>query len=101
MDNIIEIEAIRKIKQELLSNKELKLLIDTIPMMVIFLDKYRRIYTLNDNTINFLKMSCLDVEGLKFGDVFKCIHSSESNNGCGFGKYCGVCPFKNAIEAVI
>jgi signal transduction histidine kinase len=75
-----------------------QLVVDSIPMTVLVLNKNRQIVLSNRAVLNLTGLANIDtVLGLRPGELLKCIHSKESESVCGTTEFCQVCGAANAI----
>ena len=79
----------------------LRTLFEAIPCGVLIVNGDRRIRAVNhvlERTFGVSRATVLDKRG---GEALKCIHSSESPEGCGHGEACHSCQVKEAaLEAI-
>ena len=79
----------------------LKSIFESIPCGVLIVDKDRVVRTMNNVVEKTFGVSAEDAINRRGGEVLKCIHASESPEGCGFSGACGDCRVRNtAIDAV-
>jgi signal transduction histidine kinase len=67
------------------------------PVPMFLLDQNRRIREANRTAQEAVALSALEMEGLSFGNAFRCIHSLDDPKGCGFGPSCDDCPVRRII----
>lgn len=77
----------------------LKKLLDSIPAVVMVLDKDLRIVFRNTEAGALLRMA--DPLRKKLGDVLDCVNSSEALGGCGKSKLCRSCSIRKWVSAAI
>ena len=70
----------------------LKLLIDSIPDILLILNRCRQIVFMNRKTIEILEIPVPEeLYGQRPGELFGCAHSTANMGGCGCGEFCGFC----------
>ncbi len=87
---------------ELLDQKGfLNTLFESIPCGVLVVDRDRRVQRINkvlEQTFGISRGEVVDKRG---GEALRCVHASESPDGCGFADYCQTCRVRNtALEAL-
>jgi transcriptional regulator with PAS, ATPase and Fis domain len=87
---------------EVLNQDEfLKSLFESIPCGVLIVDCDRRIQAVNnvlERTFGISRAEAMDKRG---GEALRCVHASESSEGCGFADNCQDCGVRNtALEAL-
>lgn len=79
-----------------------KEMVDAISAIVIVVNKERQIVLANKKTLNLLGLdSTLPILGKRPGEVFDCIHSDQTEGGCGTTEACRNCGAVNVILKVI
>ena len=77
----------------------LKLLIDSIPDILLILNRCRQIVFMNRKTIEILEIPVHEeLYGQRPGELFGCAHSTANMGGCGCGEFCGFC---GSVKAVL
>jgi len=76
---------------------ELSALYQSVPVLILLLDKERRVRKVNDSVVRFTGRSAGEMEGLRWGEALGCLHSLDDPGGCGFGTYCKDCPIRLVI----
>ena len=80
--------------QEALFQKEMltKEVLDGVPDVVLILNRYRQIVFFNLEALKYAKGKSKDeIIGMRPGEFFGCIHSSNETGGCGTTRFCKVC----------
>jgi PAS domain S-box-containing protein len=85
------------LKEILEYSNELKVIYNSIPMVMAVLDKNREIVKINSYAEKVFRKTENEAKHLKPGDFFCCKHRFDSKDGCGFGKYCKYCTVNNAV----
>lgn len=76
----------------------LRELSDAIPDILVILNRQRQIVYANQRLIEALGLNeCQEVLGLRPGEVFDCVHASQTEAGCGTTEFCRQCGAVNAI----
>jgi len=92
-------EAVLKRQEEEFRNiLLLKIISDAVPHLFIVLNKQRQIVFANKRFYDVCSVDSWEqAKGKRPGEVFNCIHASESSGGCGTTEFCRVCGSVNAI----
>ncbi|MBN1643205.1 MAG: hypothetical protein JW856_00065, partial [Dehalococcoidales bacterium] len=76
----------------------IQIILDGIPVAVMMLNKNRQIVLANKAVLGISNLQDIkNVPGLRPGELFGCIHSRETEGGCGTTEFCRVCGAANAI----
>jgi signal transduction histidine kinase/ABC-type uncharacterized transport system substrate-binding protein len=67
------------------------------PVPMFLLDESRRVRETNRAAQEAVTLLAPEIKGLGFGNAFRCIHSLDNPNGCGFGPSCEDCPVRRII----
>ncbi|OQY36988.1 MAG: hypothetical protein B6226_05695 [Candidatus Cloacimonetes bacterium 4572_65] len=93
--NEIELEEYWQIVK---SKKDLIKIVDTIPLLVLILNKNRQAIYYNKKLYEDLNAkSYKDIIGKRPGEMFSCIHAFVEPTGCGNSPFCKYCGALNAI----
>jgi len=84
----------KSLKEE---NVELSTIFNNAPIIMILVDKDRRLRKANHATILFMGRPEKEILGIRGGEAFRCIHSLENPKGCGFGTFCETCSVRNSV----
>jgi PAS domain S-box-containing protein len=89
----------RKIAEENLrrSEDELAAIYKNAPIIMMLVDKERRIRKINGYGAKFADSSTSDLIGLRGGEALRCLHHLDDPKGCGYGPYCGECIVRNTV----
>ena len=89
----------RKIEEEKLkrSEDELAAIYKNAPMVMMLVDKERRVCKINDYGAKFAGSSTNNIIGLRGGEALRCLHHLDDPNGCGYGPYCDDCTVRNTV----
>lgn len=80
-------------------DRALNILLDVVTDFVMVLNDRRQIVAVNKALLTALGLTQPDaLLGMRPGEAFGCIHSSEGSDGCGTGIHCTVCGAVNAIK---
>ena len=75
---------------------------DALPTIFVVLNPYRQIVFANQALADFAgKNRPEELYGLRPGEAFHCIHSNETEGGCGTTEFCRTCGAARAILAAI
>ncbi len=89
----------RKHSENLLrdSQAELSAIVENIPVILMILDKERRVREVNGMAAKFARRSAEEMMGLRGGEALRCLHSLDDPKGCGFGLFCETCTVRNTV----
>lgn len=90
-------EQIQSLHQIINDSPHVKILLDSVPLMVLFLNEKRQIVAVNQRVCDTLKMNVEQFLGKRPGEVFECVHSHDGPDGCGTGVTCRFCGAVNAV----
>ncbi|MHC4295603.1 MAG: PAS domain-containing protein, partial [Planctomycetota bacterium] len=77
----------------------LEKVLGSVPDIVVFLNEQRQIVLANDAAFRFLGLEpTLEVLGNRPGEAFGCVHSAETEAGCGTTEFCQTC---GAVQAIL
>ncbi len=96
-----EIEAqARDVARNIITSSQVKMFLDAVPDGVMILNGNRQIVFANDALLKSLHVENAEtVFGLRPGEALRCVHSSESEGGCGTTEHCSTCGAVLAILA--
>ncbi len=79
----------------------LKRISDSVPCIVVILNHHRQIIFFNKNLAQSLdKPLHENILGKRLGELFNCIHSTETEDGCGSTVFCKECGADKAITEI-
>ena len=84
-------EALRK------SESELSAIYENAPLIMLLVDRERRIVKLNAPAVSMARRSTEEAVGLRAGEALRCVHASDNSKGCGFGPTCETCGVRLTI----
>ncbi len=91
--------VIRRQHEKLSQVHTLSNVLSAVPEFVALLNKERQVVYANAALMRFLNAeSSLPLCGSRPGELFKCIHSAETGNGCGTSPSCSDC---GAVQAIL
>ncbi len=100
--NRIENKDIKLISNKLLFDANQTKIFNAIPNIMLLLNKTRQIVYSNELLLKFAGFKSIDeVLGMRPGEVLKCNHAFENENGCGTSSFCNTCGAFNAILSSI
>ncbi len=92
------IEEICERFAEISSKDMLPQILDAIPNICLVINGERQIVFANRAVVELTGVkSRIDLCGLRPGEALKCVHSDESDHGCGTTQFCRMCGAVNAI----
>ncbi len=94
--NAIKYSIHRKEAEELVQS-----IVNNAPLMIMIVDKERRIQTFNKAMLEFTRTTPGELLGLRCGPAFSCVHSIENSQGCGYSSHCDQCRLWGAIQRTI
>jgi hypothetical protein len=74
-----------------------KAILDAIPSPVFVVDNDVRIIEFNEAAAPLLGQNPTVALSLRGGEALHCLHSSDSERGCGRGPHCGDCVIRNSV----
>ena len=69
---------------------------DVLPVLVLIVDKNLAIRELNGAARQFLGPQYKKALHKRNGEAFACVHSHDEPAGCGHGRFCRICPIREA-----
>ena len=87
----LEEAALRK------SESELKAIYENAPLLMLLVDRERRVIKMNDQALKFSGRTMDESVGLRGGEALRCVHAFDDPRGCGFGPQCKDCGVRNSI----
>jgi hypothetical protein len=92
-------ENIAKLLEDI---KFVKVLMDSLPCGLFVINAKGQVVAVNDAMKRVFGVDYKKRDTLDFGIVFGCLHSFESNAGCGFSEGCNYCEARHlAFEALV
>ena len=79
------------------NESELNAIYENAPLLMLLVDKERRVIKMNDQALKFSGRTKNECAGLRGGEVLRCVHSLDNPKGCGYGPACKECGIRNAI----
>ncbi len=76
---------------------ELSAIYQNVPILMIIVDQERKIRRANRAASEFANRSIGEMEGLRGGEAFRCLHALSSSAGCGYGPFCETCTIRQVI----
>jgi len=73
-------------------------LMHAVPIMLLVINGQRQAIFANATCLNLFRLQLEDALGLRPGDLFGCVHSRETEGGCGTTEYCTNC---GAVRAML
>jgi K+-sensing histidine kinase KdpD len=89
------LNEILNLKQNSLMNQ----LLEGFPELAVILNEHRQIVALNSKALEVFRIGdYLEIVGKRLGEAINCIHSTETEAGCGTSKFCKECGAAKAIK---
>jgi PAS domain S-box-containing protein len=79
------------------SQEELTTIYNNAPVLLMLLDRERRVRKVNVRVAGFAGSPTSDMIGVRGGEALRCIHALDDPEGCGFGPDCGQCTMRLAV----
>jgi PAS domain-containing protein len=79
------------------SQTELSAIIENAPIVMLLVDRERRVRKANGAAIKFAGHPAEEMIGLRSGEALRCLHSLDDPRGCGFGQSCETCTVRNVV----
>lgn len=79
------------------SQIELETIFDNAPVMMVLVDKERRVRHANRAALQASGLSAEAIMGRQGGEALKCLHSLDDPEGCGFGPKCRTCVLRTTV----
>lgn len=74
-------------------------LLEGFPELAVILNEHRQIVALNSKALEVFRIGdYLEIVGKRLGEAINCIHSTETEAGCGTSKFCKECGAAKAIK---
>jgi putative nucleotidyltransferase with HDIG domain len=91
--------AERKRAEEALreSEAELSAIFHNAPVLMVLVDRERRVRKVNRVAVEFAGRSAEEMIGLRGGEALRCLHSLDDPKGCGFGPFCEICVVRRTV----
>ena len=77
--------------------KELSAIHQNTPILMMVVDKERRLRKVNKSVCEFTGMSVEKMIGKKAGEALRCLNSLDDPQGCGYGPYCEQCTVRETV----
>jgi PAS domain S-box-containing protein len=95
---IQDITDSKKSEAQILKNEqELDAIYQNAPVIMMLVDKERRVRKINDSGAKFAGEYPDELIGMRGGEALRCIHHLDDPKGCGFGPFCDECTVRNTI----
>jgi PAS domain S-box-containing protein len=89
---------LRQANEDLRDNEaELAAIIESVPFVMMAVDRERRIRKINHSGAEFVGRSPEEMLGLRAGEALRCIHALDDPQGCGFGPACQDCVVRRTV----
>jgi PAS domain S-box-containing protein len=84
-------EAVRR------SQAELAAIFDSAPVMMVLMDRERRLRKINRPGVASIGHPAEEIIGLRAGEALRCLHALDDPKGCGFGPACETCVVRRSV----
>jgi PAS domain S-box-containing protein len=79
------------------SEAELAAIFDSAPIVMVLVDRDRRVRKVNRSTADFARRPLDEMVGLRGGEALRCLNALDHPDGCGFGPACQRCAVRRAV----
>ncbi len=79
----------------------LQLILDRLPLMLLLVDRDYRVRYLNRTALDYTEGYTGQIKGELIGNVFRCLESFKTEEGCGYAPHCGSCSYRHLVEITI
>ncbi len=79
------------------SQRKLTTIFDSVPVMMLVVNRDRRVVNANRAALEATGYSAEQIEGLRGGDAVRCVHALDAPEGCGFGPFCQECTIRRLV----
>lgn len=76
------------------NEQALSLIFENSPVGMVLANNDLTIYKINNTASSFLHQDADNINGMRPGEAFRCVHHLESSEGCGTAVPCRVCPVR-------
>ncbi len=81
--------------------EKLAAIFETSPVGLIVFDPQGDIVQLNETAVDYVGIDPKQAHRTKPGNLFGCVHSKETFQGCGYSVHCSQCPMRQALERAL
>jgi len=78
-------------------NITLTSILKDLPIIVLVVDRDRRVKMVNETGLRFADSSREEILGLRGGEALRCLNRLDDPEGCGYGDNCESCVIRNAV----
>ncbi|MCP4580495.1 MAG: PAS domain S-box protein [candidate division Zixibacteria bacterium] len=79
------------------SESELRAIYDNAPLIMLLVDRERRIVKLNGRAVSMARRPAEEVVGLFGGEALRCVNAIDDPKGCGYGPACETCTVRSTV----
>jgi len=95
----MDITERKRIERELAdSRRELSAMLENVPLVMLLVDRERRVRKANATASNFANRTPEEMVGRSCGEALRCLHATDAAQWCGFGPECGDCAVRSAVQ---
>jgi len=98
LENVRDVTERKKAEEKLKkSESELSAIFENIPIIIMLVDRERRVRKINDTGVEFAGKTEEEMIGQRGGKALRCLHHLDDPKGCGFGSHCENCTVRNTV----
>jgi hypothetical protein len=90
-------EEVRRLRMQVVQAPHVYALLECFPVPAMLLNQERQLLAANQKLASLVGRPVEDLLGLRPGEIFKCIHSTDEQGGCGTSVFCSMCGATRAI----
>ncbi len=79
------------------AHAEVSTILANVPILMVLVDKDRRVQNANDAALAFSRRSAEEIQGLCGGEALRCLYALDDPKGCGYGPCCDSCVVRNTV----
>ncbi len=80
------------------TEETIKRILQNIPLVVVVVDRDRRIKTVSETAVQFADSAAGKMIGDRSGEAFRCLNALDDPKGCGFGPECERCMVRHTVN---
>lgn len=88
--------------KNLVADVSINSIVQNLPASIVIVNDKRQLVYINKAFFEMMELEeSKTVLGMRMGDLIRCVHALQSENGCGTGESCGVCgSFRSVLECL-
>lgn len=91
-------QATQEIGELTQKERELSTILAAIPLFMMTVNHHRQVQDVSQSVLKFTHQRLEEVRGRREGEVLRCLHHLDSEDGCGFGPDCPACAVRRTIQ---